>query len=139
MSDLKNHVTSRELSKKLKDLGVKQESLFYWAECTDGLIDDNASDWHIIDKDYHDTVSGEWGNCHRFDEHESYSAFLASELGEMLDDASCPDILHKILDDHIDIKNETNTRANLICVLIINDWVNDGWKKKWLVTNEQTF
>jgi len=79
--ELKKQVVSLELAKKLKELGVKQDSLFYWLEYNDewqvkathgGLtrkfIDNvrkNARDGRIIPKD-----------C--------ISAFTVAELGETL-------------------------------------------------------
>lgn len=58
-----------ELSKKLKELGVKQESLWYW-----GKEDDNS--WGLIQIDEDDKIS-EYYN-------EYISAFTVAELGEML-------------------------------------------------------
>ncbi len=61
---LKNQVCSLELSKKLKELGVEQESLFYWVENYPGV-------WNIRyerEKVYHTFVS----------------AFTVAELGERL-------------------------------------------------------
>jgi len=57
---LENQVTSLKLSKKLKKLGVKQESLFYWVN------------GKLFLKDKDDLVN------------EHISAFTASELGERL-------------------------------------------------------
>lgn len=56
------HVTSLELSKKLKELGVKQESEFYWSK--------EGSVFNPINPKYN--------------MHVLCSAFLASELGEIL-------------------------------------------------------
>ena len=65
--NIEHHVTSLELSKRLKELGVPQDSAFYWQR------------HHSVD------APGGWtwslsnttnGNC--------VSAFLASELGELL-------------------------------------------------------
>lgn len=67
---LEQQVVSLELSKRLKKLGVKQESLFYWLEYNDGYSEviyrptDNKTDM-------------------------GYSAFTVAELGEMLPDANC--------------------------------------------------
>lgn len=63
------HVTSLEVSKKLKDLGVKQDSFFYWH--------DGKLTW--VGK----VIS--WGYQESFEPNKkSISAFLVSELGEML-------------------------------------------------------
>lgn len=76
--NLENQVVSLELAKKLKELGVKQESLFYW-NC-----DDEGYTSRIDQENKHgqkdrffigDTVTFTW---------LSYSAFTASELAEML-------------------------------------------------------
>ena len=60
------HVTSLELSKRLKELGVKQESLFYWIN-----FEENRPEVCY----FRET---NFTNTHKI------SAFLASELGEML-------------------------------------------------------
>lgn len=66
--DLEKQVVSLELAKNLKELGVKQESLFDWME-----IDDN--DWIIMAKKYPERIS---------ENEDIISAFTVSELGEML-------------------------------------------------------
>ena len=63
--NLESQVTSLELSKKLHELGVKQESLFYWYK-------DN-NEWLL---DYNERLLIEF--------RENYSAFTASELLELL-------------------------------------------------------
>lgn len=69
---IEQQVTSLEISKRLKELGVKQESHFEW-ECN-GAIQGNMYDTivHISNPDAYDV------NC------EYISAFTCSELGEML-------------------------------------------------------
>lgn len=64
-----DQVTSPEPSKKLKELGVKQESLFYWV----GTNDKNHKLKYTDDVEY----KGEGWFV--------YSAFTVAELGEMLD------------------------------------------------------
>ena len=60
---MEKHVVNLELSKKLKELGVKQESEFYWIIGEDnGLI-------------YNKNLNGECSGI--------ASAFLSSELGEL--------------------------------------------------------
>lgn len=66
-----SHVTSLELSKKLKEAGVEQRSEFYWYDVTNEDIDEE--NWEVISK-------YELGGMEGF----AYSAFLASELAEML-------------------------------------------------------
>lgn len=63
---IESHVCSLDLARKLRDLGVKQESYFYWFEWATTSI--------VKDKYYSSQISGE----------KPYSAFLSSELGEML-------------------------------------------------------
>lgn len=70
---IEKHFTSLELSKKLKELGVPQKSEFYWlrgADPKEGI-------WTIVHKQIME-VGG-------YDERNlPTSAFLSSELGEML-------------------------------------------------------
>ena len=64
--ELSKQVVSLELAKRLKELGVKQDSLFYW-QGTEKL--------HYVinfEKQF------EWAGC------ENYLAFTTAELGEML-------------------------------------------------------
>jgi hypothetical protein len=65
--DLKNQVCSLELAKKLKELRVKQESLFYWSEYQTRRM--KAPKWAIMYEEH----GTDW-----------YSAFTVAELGEML-------------------------------------------------------
>ena len=64
---IEQQVTSLELSKKLRELGVKQESLFYWVEGDMGGMSISQLDVHGFTKD-----------------HVHCSAFTVAELGEML-------------------------------------------------------
>ena len=63
--ELKNQLTSLELSKQLKDLGVKQESIFGWE-----IYDSGAQLKYKKDDRYKD--------------YTNYAAFTVAELGEML-------------------------------------------------------
>ena len=63
---LEQQVCSLELAKKLKELGVKQESLWWWQK------QNHTDTWNIEDMQI----------C-AFDE-DWYSAFTVAELGEML-------------------------------------------------------
>ena len=62
---LENQVCSLELSKKLKELGVKQESEFWWCEHQDTFYIEHKS------KHCNQSIGG-------------ISAFTVAELGEML-------------------------------------------------------
>jgi len=67
---LEQQVTSLELSKHLRELGVKQESLFWW------IYNDGMNQWEIHPFSEHWT---------RQDGHaKRTSAFTVAELGEML-------------------------------------------------------
>lgn len=79
----KNQVVSLELAKKLKELGVKQESLFVWGE----QPNNPKSDWFLICTDNEINEIG-------YDGYNDYvSAFTVSELGELLHKAHIKDIL----------------------------------------------
>ena len=67
---MKKHVSNLELSRKLKELKVKQASEFYWYK---GGYSPTPGKWVIIDVP---TENPETGNC--------FSAFLASEIAESL-------------------------------------------------------
>ena len=72
---LEQQVCSLELAQKLKELGVKQESLFWWLNMV--LVKDNENlptKWNIVNSEVK-----AWR-----DREESISAFTVAELGEML-------------------------------------------------------
>lgn len=113
---IKNQVCSLELSKELKQLGVKQDSYWYRNEKNKYKID-NHKQW-ISEKGKHT---------------KSYSAFTVAELGEKLPDKY---ISNKI-DHHIkfpwniyniqieqyflkigDCKTEANVRAKMLIYLL---------------------
>jgi len=89
---LENQVCSLELAKKLKELGVKQESLFYWR------YNDGMDEWFIDEWD-------EFGPGKEFiSSLKATSAFTVAELLEMLKepvlvpvDGSAADYLAKII------------------------------------------
>lgn len=71
---LEQQVTSLEISKRLKELGVKQEGIFDWCE-----IDEN--DWMLLlrkQKEF-EALREKYG-----DNEAVVSAFTVAELGEML-------------------------------------------------------
>lgn len=65
-----DQVTSPEPSKKLKELSVKQESLFYWNKNAN-LI--SSFNWGDVDREDWEIIKG-----------DLISAFTVAELGEML-------------------------------------------------------
>lgn len=74
---LEDQVSSLELSKKLKELGATQKSLFYWQKIDSAdvrLRDQSSSKWVIS---YYEN---RYGGC------ETISAFNVAELGNMLPD-----------------------------------------------------
>jgi len=71
------HVTSLEISKRLKELGVKQESMFMWdydGKLRVGIVQAISPHQKTA---YPDSLEISAPDC--------YSAFLASELGELLE------------------------------------------------------
>lgn len=75
---IENHVTSLELSKQLKELGVKQESEFRWFP-----FDKGVRGWQIVRLDYSELKGWRYYRKNNKD-FDFYSAFLSSELGELL-------------------------------------------------------
>lgn len=94
---LENQLTSLEPSKRLKELGFKQESLFYWQKWT-------QSDWKLS---YHKDFDGinhkgqvevdglEIIRDIANDTDDACSAYTIAELGKMLK----PEIINKYLSD----------------------------------------
>lgn len=71
MTNIESHVTSRELSKRLRESGVPRESLFYWWNINRG---NRGEAWEVSNRQPSKDTADD----------ECYSAFLASEIGEML-------------------------------------------------------
>ncbi len=88
---LEQQVTSLEISKRLKELGVKQESWWYWCKNKDGAF---IESWEYKKRNLTTDI-------------EHLSAFTVAELGEML-----PDYTRKLGNleigscktDHVDMK-----------------------------------
>lgn len=75
--ELQKQVTNLELSKRLKDLGVQQESLFYWVYGYPVDVEAGRGEPTVI---YNDTLSETISKA----KNEHLSAFTVAELGEML-------------------------------------------------------
>lgn len=76
--NLEQQVCSLELAKKLKELGVKQESLFYW------LDDRDCTEFECEDCKYKTSILNNISGLEN--DNSLYSAFTVAELGEMLPD-----------------------------------------------------
>lgn len=70
--ELEDQVCSLELAKRLKELGIKQESLFFW------YCDESRDDVSILNRD----ESFVFGGVGYFT--SKFPAFTVAELGEML-------------------------------------------------------
>ena len=72
------YVTNLEISKRLKDLGVKQESEYYWCEILDSIMP------HANGITLTCGIDNAKGYSKSYEKVNIYSAFLVGELGEML-------------------------------------------------------
>ena len=77
---LENQVVSLELAKKLKELGVEQDSLFYW--CYEYRLDGKKYSDKRADLTYN--KYNELTNTISYSKKEHISAYTVAELGEML-------------------------------------------------------
>jgi hypothetical protein len=121
MIPLEKQVTSLELSKRLKELGIKQDSLWHWVY----LETEFCQDWILVQED---------GSLTAVYENKNYSAFTVAELGEMLPEGyysqkernswGCADA-----DNHLAVTNvydcdkiytEADARAKMLIYLIEN-------------------
>ncbi len=147
MTNITDHVTSLELSKRLKELGVKQKSIFMWVEADHPTEKSKDTEPHLSyqAEEYDNTpVTDGWTLT-------SWSSYLASELGEMLlvsINGTMPEIIKgwnfgetepkycaRYFDQDIIPAADTNMAnaiAKCIIHLIENDLVDDAWRKKWL-------
>ena len=87
--NLKNQVCSLKLAKKLKELGVKQESLWWWVDYTDtSILPINLE--HRIRLVTKETMvelkthNKKYPHCATIKKLKIYSTFTVAELGEML-------------------------------------------------------
>ena len=119
---LEQQVTSLELSKRLKELGVKQDSYFHWIANYNGLEPQLSG------------LSPSESN-----KHNNYSAFTVAELGDMLPeiitDHCCVEmgkyrgkwvIRYSKIDNELggirfDEDTESNARAKMLIYLLENE------------------
>lgn len=133
---LEQQVTSLDLSKRLKELGVKQESLFFWVSKmrheNNGEGFKRTEDVWVIERFGEVNPSG---NGHKW-----ASAFTVAELGEVLPQGIttyCTNITGKwgwksfyivttaiSLDEKFD--TEADARAKMLICLLENDLVRLG-------------
>jgi hypothetical protein len=94
---LENQVCRFELAKKLKALGVKQESLWWWVPCLEGT---STEAYHFTGEHYftgeYKIASDLMSTYLRTKTNKSdYSAFTVAELGEMLPEKRYDDDMWK--------------------------------------------
>ena len=91
--ELEEQVSNKELSKKLKELGVKQESMFYWIYNSKAITGNGVI---LESKIKINTFNKEWSR-----NAELYSAFTVAELGG---------------EDYYTIKTGANTGDDWECI-----------------------
>jgi hypothetical protein len=124
---LEDQVTSLEISKKLKELGVKQESLFYYQnnpyndgkECIDLMIKK-----YEARNNENSIINTQCDN----EDNPKFSAFTVAELGEILN----RDLIYG--DYRTDIANfsEAEFRGIAIVNILINEFCRQTIEEKWL-------
>lgn len=119
---LEQQVISLELSKKLKEFGMKQESLFYWTQWVDKVVDVRGlEELSLIGshKGYRDYV-------------KLCSAFTVAELGEILPVNEKPIKTYKRKDGKYFIQwkllqiiadTEADARAKMLIYLLENNLI----------------
>ena len=112
-------VTSLEVSRKLKALGIIQESCFYWVRTPVYSIDGAEIKWVIVDENELMTYLSA-------DEvHDKISAFTVTELGAMMDNGM-------IFDGISNVCAPPDTFANVIIKgsqYLVFDWLNQNLKE----------
>ena len=95
--ELKDQVCSLKLAKKLKKLGVKQESLFWWEKSIKRAFKGKKPKTYSVLKSKKDRTF--------FANYQHYSAFTVAELGEKL--PGYIDLPASIESDYLCITNKT--------------------------------
>ena len=125
MIPLEKQVTSLELSKRLKELGVKQDSYWKWENYSKNAYG-YVKEWQLTDSSCLDDEINVIGLRDPKD-YEIYAAFTVAELGEML-----PGGYHSSRMDDVwyceDVyvtkaETEANARAKMLIWLIENKLV----------------
>jgi len=111
---IEKQVCGLKFAKKLKELGVKQESVWYWTQTFNPKRKPHPYQFEIQ-------------GCGRADTHHKYSAFTVAELGEMLPQgysswnnehtSSCESNDEDFLIKHT---TEANVRAKMLIYLLEN-------------------
>ncbi len=119
---LEKQVISLEYAKRLKELGVKQESLFEWRKYRDGDHDV----WVVCNK-YADDWTDAWGRSKKC--LDKVDAFIVAELGELLPEDYFSGKYFSKGNYHIvdkegitkaEAKTEANARAKMLIYLLEN-------------------
>ena len=120
---LEQQVVSLELAKKLKELGVKQESLFWWSVPINQTVPE--PDFSALEMCKPEVFYGKinWGKYF-----EPISAFTVAELGENLQpylqrDIWLRDQIAEAMDDASYMRNEADARATMLIYLLENNLI----------------
>lgn len=121
--ELKDQVCSLESSKRLKELGVKQESLFWWVDFINNACttkDGKGFESHRFQCLYNDDGIYEMEDKVYLEIKGKYSAFTVAELGEML--RECPQLnwCYLYTGDLIFQPTEAEARAKMLIYLLEN-------------------
>lgn len=112
-------VTNLELSKKMKELGFPQKSMFYWDKDKKYLI--NSYNWADVDREDWEIIKEKY--C---------SAYTVAELGEMLP--------RKVLTSQLTFTKGGGTKKWIVAYLgiwiVANDTLADGMAKMLIYLKE---
>lgn len=78
---LEQQVCSLKLATKLKQLGIEQKSLFYWAKFF--YREGKSHQWGVEPREQNELEAYEYGHT-KIEDVENYSAFTVAEIGELL-------------------------------------------------------
>lgn len=133
---IENHVVSLDLAKRLKELGVLQNSFFFWTNHDCQNESKNINEFYLQNKDGEDHHYYEFCCSANSNDDEKYSTYLATELGEWLPEwfdsgkISDGDFVCRFMEKHIDknhhsfAENETDARAKMLIYIIENKIIN---------------